>query len=260
MARLGALLLVALICVSCARGTPSNPILPPGVSPTPFPQPPYVGIGRYSRIAEVTAPQMFGGVPFVTFTEVRQAANTTITHRDPPGFVYAVSGQHYISWGEGERHRDWLEGRAGWVEPDTEHLNPTSAETTWYFIAFRPISQRGTLMPYPTHRILFASPDLIALPAGKQLVHQLALIAMEPGGRTSSHSHSGTEAFYVMKGSVELALNNGTRTTLQAGDGASIKPGQVMQLQVLGDEPVEILTYFVTPEGAPWQTNLQTVP
>ena len=27
-----------------------------------------------------------------------------------------------------------------------------------------------------------------------------------------------------------------------------------------GDEAVQILTYFVTPEGEPWQTNVQTVP
>jgi hypothetical protein len=28
----------------------------------------------------------------------------------------------------------------------------------------------------------------------------------------------------------------------------------------VGDEPVQILTYFITPEGAPWQNNLQTLP
>jgi hypothetical protein len=33
-----------------------------------------------------------------------------------------------------------------------------------------------------------------------------------------------------------------------------------MQLRVVGDQPVQILTLFVTPEGAPWQTNVQTLP
>ena len=41
---------------------------------------------------------------------------------------------------------------------------------------------------------------------------------------------------------------------------ASVRPGLIMQLRVVGDEPVQILTYFVTPEGEPWQNNVQTVP
>jgi hypothetical protein len=34
----------------------------------------------------------------------------------------------------------------------------------------------------------------------------------------------------------------------------------VMQMHVLGDTPVTILTYFATPQGEPWQTNLETLP
>src|SRR5438552_2051275 len=97
-------------------------------------------------------------------------------------------------------------------------------------------------------------------PAGKQLVHQLGLITMDAGGRTSAHSHGGSEVLYVIKGTVELALNNGTRTNVSAGQGASIRPGLIMQLHVVGSEAVRILTYFVTPEGEPWQTNVQTIP
>ena len=63
-----------------------------------------------------------------------------------------------------------------------------------------------------------------------------------------------------MQGTVELALNNGTRTKLTADQGAAIRPGLVMQLRVVGGDAVQILTYFATPEGEPWQTNLQTLP
>ena len=45
-----------------------------------------------------------------------------------------------------------------------------------------------------------------------------------------------------------------------AGQGASIRQGLIMQLHVIGNEAVQILTYFVTPEGEPWQTNVQTPP
>jgi quercetin dioxygenase-like cupin family protein len=64
----------------------------------------------------------------------------------------------------------------------------------------------------------------------------------------------------VIEGTIELSLNNGTKTKISAGQGGAVKPGLVMQMQVLGDAPVKILTYFVTPQGEPWQTNLQTTP
>ena len=260
MRSLVALTVAMLLCASCAKGTPTNPILPEGVSPTPLPQPAYVGIGRYSKLAETTAPQTFGGIPFINFVEVQQSADSTITHRDEAGFVYALKGRHTVSWNDGERQKSWDEGTADWVNPDAAHLNLSSADTTWYLVAFRSIGLRGASLPYSNYRTLYTTSDLTPPLPGKNLVHQLGLITMDPGGRTSAHSHGGVEAFYVMKGTVELALNNGTRTKITVGQGASVRPGLIMQLHVVGDEPVQILTYFVTAEGQPWQTNLQTLP
>src|SRR5439155_27322180 len=139
-------------------------------------------------------------------------------------------------------------------------LNVTSQEEVWYFVSFRPILQRGAKLPDPSYRLAYQTEDLRTPPADKKLVHTLAYITMDVGGRTSAHSHGGTEAFYVMKGKVELATNDGKRVQVAEGQGASVKPGLVMQLRVLGDVPVQIITYFVTPEGEPWQTNLQTLP
>ena len=73
MPRVVTFALAALLCASCAKGTPQNPIFPAGVSPTPLPQPLYVGLGRYYKLAEMTVGQNFGGIPFVTFVEVRQS-------------------------------------------------------------------------------------------------------------------------------------------------------------------------------------------
>src|SRR6058998_244208 len=106
------LLLAALLCASCAKGTPTNPVLPPGVSPTPLPQPSYVGIGRYSKLAEITVPQSVGGIPFISFVEVRQTANSTYPQRDVAGFAYAVKGQHSISWDDGAKGKTVDEGTA----------------------------------------------------------------------------------------------------------------------------------------------------
>ena len=254
------LIAVLLLCASCAKGTPTNSILPAGVTPTPLQQPAYDGIGRYYKIAETTARPMIGGIPFISFIEVRQAPTSNTPHNDVAGFVYALKGQHNLSWDDGAKGRTVDEGTAAWVEGEVADVNFTTSETTWYMIAFRSIAQRNATPPYPTFHVLYASPDLTAPPSGKNLVHQLGMITMDAGGRTSAHSHGGTEAFYVMKGTVQLAVNNGTKTNISAGQGASVRPGLIMQLRVVGDEPVQILTYFVTPEGEPWQNNVQTVP
>ena len=146
------------------------------------------------------------------------------------------------------------------MDSASEYANLAGGDKVWYFVAMRSITSRGAALPYPSYKILYASGDLQQPPTDKQLVFQLGYITMDVGGRTSSHSHGGSETFYVLKGTVELATTAGTRMNVTAGEGASIKPGVVMQLRVVGDQPVQILTFFVTPEGAPWQTNLQTLP
>ena len=89
MRRLALLVAALIVCASCAKGTPTNPILPAGVSPTPLQQPEYVGIGRYQELGALTIRPPFGGVPFASFVEVRQAAGETLPHRDVAGFLYA---------------------------------------------------------------------------------------------------------------------------------------------------------------------------
>jgi quercetin dioxygenase-like cupin family protein len=255
-------LLLSILLISCAKGTPTNPILPAGVSPTPLEQPEYVGIGRYQQLGEMTFRPTFGGLPYVTFTEVHQPPESSTSHRDVAGFAFAIQGPLTISRESGDTVRQELmnQGTAKWVGPGAEYTNSSTVEAVWYFVAARSITQRGAPLPYPMARTLYASADLSPLPADKQSVFQLGYILMDVGGRTSAHSHGGSEVFYVLKGTVALATNDGQRLNLSPGQGASIKPGVIMQLRVVGDQPVQILTLFVTPEGAPWQTNVQTLP
>src|SRR5437667_7286540 len=138
------LVVAVLICASCAKGTPTNPVLPPGASLTPLPQPPYVGIGRYSKLAEITVPQSVGGIPFISFVEVRQSANSTYPQRDVAGFAYAFKGQHSISWDDGAKGRTVDEGSAAWMDGEISHVNFTASETVWYAVALRSLAQGNT--------------------------------------------------------------------------------------------------------------------
>ena len=256
-----ALVAAAGLVAGCARGSPNNPLLGPGETPTPLPQPEYVGIGRYEDLAKVTQPQTFGGVPFFSFLEVHQAKETSLPSIDAAGFVYAYQGGQSISRVDGDRGTYLEQGKAMWIDAgDLQHVNVTSQEEVWYFVSFRPILQRGAKLPDPSYRLAYQTEDLRTPPADKKLVHTLGYITMDVGGRTSAHSHGGTEAFYVINGKVELKTNDGRKMQLGVGQGASVNPGVIMQLRVVGDRPVQILTYFVTPEGESWQTNVQTLP
>src|SRR5438132_10460088 len=105
MKRLIPVLVNLIVCASCVKGTPLNPILPAGVSPTPLQQPEYVGIGRYAELGAVTARPPFGGVPYVTFTEVHLSAGASAPHRDVPGFVYVLQGHVVVSRAGGDHVR-----------------------------------------------------------------------------------------------------------------------------------------------------------
>src|SRR5438477_6688243 len=262
MSRIAALIAAPIVCASCAKGTPTNPILPPGVSPTPLPQPEYVGIGRYQELASITTRPPFGGIPFVSFVEVREPAEGSLSHQDVPGFVYAYQNSVVVAREGADitQQQAINQGTAKWVPFGSDYVNASGAEQVWYFVAPRSITTRGQPLTYPSARVLYASGDLPTPPSDRQLVFQLSYITMDVGGRTSAHSHGGSEVFYVIKGTVALATNDGQRTNITTGQGATIKPGVVMQLHVVGEQPVQILTFFLTAEGAPWQTNLQTLP
>ena len=146
-----------MVVAGCAKGTPENPLLPPGVSPTALQQAPYVGIGRYQKLAEITLPQRFGGVSLVDFVEVRQAKGTSFEHADAPGWVYAYQGVHQISRDGGERTNFLQPAAAVWTEAGAEHINATSDDQIWYFVAHRPIAERGRPLPYASHRMLYQS-------------------------------------------------------------------------------------------------------
>src|SRR2546430_6214199 len=124
MRRLLSIALALFVCVSCAKGTPTNPILPPGVSPTKLPVPANVGIGRYQKLAEITQPPSSAGVPFVSFLQVPQVQGSSFQHGDVGGFVYSSQGTHVLSRDDGERVKDVSVGMAGLGDAGPEHPNP----------------------------------------------------------------------------------------------------------------------------------------
>ncbi|MBI3522187.1 MAG: cupin domain-containing protein [Chloroflexi bacterium] len=253
-------LVLACLLAACgpAKGTATNPILPSGVSPTPLEQKQTTGIGRYTKIVETDPLAAPAGVTFVSFVHVTQPAGISLTHDGPDGLVYAVKGRHVVSREDGDHMRGADEGKTLFVSHGDVHRAAAAAQD-WWFVGLGGIDLRGTQI-VSGGALAYASGDLATLPPGVNVKEQLGLIEMAAGGRTSSHSHGGAEAFAVLTGSVELRTGDGARQKVASGGGGTIQPGVPMQIVVAGPEPVRILTFFATPEGRPWQTNLDTVP
>jgi len=260
LARAAPVLLSIAVMGACIapKGTAANPILGPGQSPTPLPQPDYVGIGKYTKVGEATGRATVAGVPALTVLEVRQPGNTSVPVTGGARFVYQEKGLTSLRTDDSDASRALEPGHAYFLSGEVDHVNPKNAEALWYEIGLVPTGARGASIP--GGRVAYTSPELPTLMPGIPYTYQLGLIEMDPGGRTSSHSHGGLEVFYVLSGSVELRLAGGGRSTVATGAGAYVRPEQPMQLVVTGDQPVRIVTFFATPEGKPWHTNLQTAP
>jgi len=89
---------------------------------------------------------------------------------------------------------------------------------------------------------------------------QLNLVTLQPGGRTVAHKHGGVEWVYVIEGSIEVRMGNGTRATLTTGQNAKVPAGTPVQAVNTGAAVAKFLAFFVTADGQPFQTNLETAP
>lgn len=86
------------------------------------------------------------------------------------------------------------------------------------------------------------------------------MVTLQPGGRTVSHKHGGLEIVLVTEGSIEVNMGTAGRVTLKAGETAKIPANTSVQAANPGAAAAKFLAFFMTPEGQPFQTNLETVP
>jgi quercetin dioxygenase-like cupin family protein len=75
-----------------------------------------------------------------------------------------------------------------------------------------------------------------------------------------AHKHGGIEAIYVLQGSVDFRTAGGTRVTLTHGQGAAAAPNIALQAVNVGDGTAQFLAFFMTQDGAAFQTNIDEAP
>ncbi|HEV8534311.1 MAG TPA: cupin domain-containing protein [Candidatus Limnocylindria bacterium] len=110
-----------------------------------------------------------------------------------------------------------------------------------------------------TDVVAYATPDLPPLAAGRY-TESLRLVVVQPGGRSAAHMHSGIEGVLVLEGRVLIRSGGNSPAFLATGQGFYILPQVPIQLINAGDAVVRTLVYSISPEGAPFSTNLDKSP
>lgn len=108
-------------------------------------------------------------------------------------------------------------------------------------------------------RALYLTPDLPPLPAGRY-TESLRLVTVQAGGRSSAHMHSGVEGVLVLEGLVLVRSAGNSPASLSTGQGFVILPKVPVQLINIGPGVARTLVYSISPEGAPFSTELDQSP
>ena len=260
-------LLLALVAASCGGGattaSPSPTTRAATASPTASVSPVanVAAQGQTStKLADGALAALPTGTLYINFLAVPQPPASPITHLHVAGFVYAVVGTHQLAIPGGET-KDIKPGEAGFIGADVAHTHANLGSTPieWYFVALRPVGGRTAAPLFPGQTVLFETADVPQLTAGKY-AEQLNLVALEKGGRTAAHKHGGIETIVVLEGTVQVRVAGGQPVTLTKGKGLYIAPNTPLQAINTGDGTAKFLAFFVTLDGQPFSTNVDTAP
>lgn len=100
------------------------------------------------------------------------------------------------------------------------------------------------------------APDL----APGSYVSTVLLVTLQEGGRTPAHKHGGVETIHVLQGTVDFRGTATGRVMLAPGQGASVRPNTPCQAVNGGTGVAKFLAFFMTPESAAFQTNVDDAP
>lgn len=263
MFRIGkrSVLVVVTALVAGACGGAAAPSPTPTLPATPSANPSAAAVGQTSKtLAEGSIAALPAAPLYINFLDVPQAPNTPLSHAHIAGFVYGVVGVHRFAI-QGGTTTDVQPSEGAFVGQDLVHThsNPGTTPSQWYFIALRNVGGRIAPPTFPGQSVLYETPDLAQLTAGKYN-EQLNLVTLEKGGRTAAHRHGGIEAIVVLDGTVQLRASGQQPITLAKGKGAYLMPNTILQVSNTGDAAARFLAFFVTPDGAAFSTNVDTAP
>jgi quercetin dioxygenase-like cupin family protein len=147
----------------------------------------------------------------------------------------------------------------GALAPASSASNAAAASASPTKLVVPASAQGSTSAKLTENKLTVTNGVPVDLPPGNY-VSTVSLVTLEKGGRTVAHKHGGIEAIYVLQGSVDFRTAGGTRVTLTHGQGAAAAPNTALQAVNVGDGTAQFLAFFMTQDGAAFQTNIDEAP
>jgi uncharacterized RmlC-like cupin family protein len=221
MRHIGPIVLAALLA-GCGGARPSS-----ASSPTP-PSSPSASVVALATAMPTYPPKAEGFTSKVLIEKPRSVATSA------PGSVWIVAG----------------------ASTDGSGVSAAVTEKESFTASYQVPSDRQAT---DAKRALYLTPDLPPLAAGRYM-ESLRLVTVQVGGRSSAHMHSGVESVLVLEGRVLVRSGGNAPASLAAGQGFMILPKVPVQLINVGEGVARTLVYSISPEGAPFSTELEQSP
>jgi uncharacterized RmlC-like cupin family protein len=221
MRHIGPIVLAALLA-GCGGARPSS-----ASSPTP-PSSPSASVVALATAMPTYPPKAEGFTSKVLIEKPRSVATSA------PGSVWIVAG----------------------ASTDGSGVSAAVTEKESFTASYQVPSDRQAT---DAKRALYLTPDLPPLAAGRYM-ESLRLVTVQVGGRSSAHMHSGVEGVLVLEGRVLVRSGGNAPASLAAGQGFMILPKVPVQLINVGEGVARTLVYSISPEGAPFSTELEQSP
>ncbi len=176
--------------------------------------------------------------------------------------TYAPTAEGFSSRALIEKPRNLATSAAGFVwitsgaATDGNGMSATVSERESFTASYQASTNRSGI---DAARMAYSTPDLPPLAAG-QYTESLRLVTVEPAGRSAAHLHSGIEAVLVLEGRVLVRSGGNAPIFLAPGQGFYILPKVPVQLINAGSTVARTLVYSMSPEGAPYSTQLDQAP
>ena len=179
--------------------------------------------------------------PIPTYAPTAEGFNSKVLVEKPR--TVAASGTGYL----------WIVTGA---KTDAGGVSAAASEKESFTASYQTPADRSATAGGP---VTYATPDLPPLAAGRY-TEGLRLVVVQPGGRSAAHMHSGVEGVLVLEGRVLVRSGGNPPTFLDPGQGFYILPKVPVQLINVGDAVARTLVYSISPEGAPFSTELAQSP
>lgn len=209
----------------------------------------------YEELAAGRVDALPSGPEFVRINLFAQAPGSSFpskTHQ--PGIVYMVDGVQRYQPATGAAV-DIQAGEAYFSRTEAHmHINIGTTANRWYNIALWQSVARSQPLSVPT-TVVYETEDIAFDQLGAPDIETLRLVTIQANGHTAQYSHGGLEAIFVLHGTLRVAVAGQAPVTVGALQGAYEPKATTVQETNVGANAVTYLAFFVTPVGAPFETE-----